>query len=487
MSFENAHFKARALTAIAAGGLALVLLALYLAMPEGASPEYRYTLEIIFGLCFIPLVLLALLAGHIIKKLARIPWLARHNALATGILGLALAAIPLLSPPVLQLAPFWKSMLSLCWILSCFSLALCAFFLAAKLSGIFPGLLCLLGSIILFFGLAEFFFLATDQFQDSYVQENGKSKYVLNNTAQAELPIKKEDGRLAPLKPEHPSGAAAHRETFKGKPLFDVRYIFADDNRRRMPPVSAKPGADILLFGCSYTFGHGLENEQTWAWRLSQDLGPDWKITNYAFNGYGAQQMLDLLEQNGIEPPNAPFRQAFFLAIRHQLHRASGLFDMYSSRYVWRNGKAVRDGLTIDSPWYALHSAQRFFNGSQAVREICSRLANRVRGLKHDEFLRIHVSMLEQAAKILKDKYATPLTVLVWPDFDELLPELAKKGIAAISMRGMLPAWTDPDGENYHIVKNNEYHPNERATRDIAAWLAAWLRKARAERAEISR
>lgn len=474
------------LVSVAAGALALVLLALYLAIPKGEENEYSYTLELIFGLCFIPLVFFALISNSGFRKLLKRPWSSRYNALLCGIVGLAFICVPIFSPPVVLLAPFLKNLVSLCWIFGGLSLALCAFFLAAKLSGILSGLLCLVGSIILFFGLAEFFFLATDQFQDSYVQENSKSKYVLNNTAQENLPVKKKAGMLVPLKPEHPSGAAAHRESYKGKTFFDVRYVFGDDNRRAMPPVSAKPEAELLLFGCSYTFGHGLENEQTWAWRLSLDLGPDWKITNYAFNGYGAQQMLDLLDENLVQPPKAPFRQAIFLAIRHQLHRASGLFDMYSSRYVWRDGKAVRDGLTIDSPWFALNSAQRLFNGSQVVREICGRLANRLRNLKHDELLRVYVSMLEQSAKILKEKHATPLAVLVWPDFDELLPELEKKGIAAISMRKMLMDWTDPDGPAYHLVRDDEYHPNERATREIAGWLAAWLGELRQKRGGAS-
>lgn len=458
---------------------ALLILLLYLTIPETASAEYRYTVEIVFGAVFLPLCILAIAASRKTRKFLRNFWSSRYNWHVMLVFGIAIICVPIFSPREIFLERFWKNMLSFCWVAGSLSLSLGIFFLAAKIGGALAGLFCLVASLLLFFGLTESFYLATDQFLDTYVQASAKSKYVVQNMAQATLPLKKDDKRVMPVRPEHPSGAYAHREDYRGKPLFDARYVFDKNNRRTMPAVSEKPGAEILLFGCSYTFGHGLENEETWAWLLSKDLGPDWKITNYAFNGYGAHQMLDLLEDKLVEMPTAPFRQAIFLAIRHQLHRSSGLFDMRSSRYVLKDGIAARDGLTTDSPWFLLNSLPRALNGSQAVREISRRLVNVLRDKKHDEFLRIYVSLIGQAAKILENQCHTPLLVLVWPDLDELVPELEKIGVKAISMRKMLPQWNEPDGSNYHIVKNCEYHPNQQATREIAAGVAAILRKER--------
>lgn len=472
------------LLSLATGLLALAILILYLTMPESASPEYAYTIEVLFEFCFLPLCLAALVLNRPIRQ-----FVIRHrnnpyNALILGLSGLAFIAVPLISPPAVYLSPFIKGALSACWIFGSLALALCAFLVAAKISNIFSGLLCLVASVILFFGLAEIFYFFTDQYQDTYVQNNEKSKYVQSGQAQPELVLKKFDKWLFPEKPQHPSGAAAHREDYKNKPLFDVRYVFDSNNRRTMPPVSEKPGADILLFGCSYTFGYGLENEQTWAFKLAKDLGPDWRITNYGFSAYGAQEMLDMLEDGFVEKPVAPFREALFLAISAHLHRPSGLFDMFSTRYVLRDGAAVREGVITDSPYYLLNSVPRLLNGAQSVREVAGRLNRHFQKTGRDHFLQIYLSLIEQSARILKEKYSTPLTVLVWPDLDEIVPALEKMGISAFAMRKILPEWDDPYGSNYHIVRNSEFHPNDLATGEIAAGLAAYLRELRARRSE---
>ncbi len=57
-------------------------------------------------------------------------------------------------------------------------------------------------------------------------------------------------------------------------------------------------------------------------------------------------------------------------------------------------------------------------------------------------------------------------------------------GISAFVMRKILPEWDDPHGSNYHIVKNSEFHPNDLATGEIAAGLAAYLRELRKERSQ---
>lgn len=472
------------LLSLTAGVLAILIMILYLTIPESASAEYAYTIEVAFEFCFLPLCLGAIVLNRPIRQFVALHRNNPYNALIMGIAGIILVAIPLASPAAVYLSPFMKGLLSVCWILGSLSLALCAFLIAAKISNVFSGLLCLAASVILFCGLAEIFYFLTDQYQDTYVQNNEKSKYVRNGQAQAELVLKKYDKWLYPEKPKHPSGAAAHREDYKNRPLFDVRYIFDDKNRRTMPPVSEKPGADILLFGCSYTFGYGLENEQTWAWKLSRDLGPDWKITNYGFSAYGAQEMLDMLEDGFVEKPSAPFREALFLAISAHLHRPTGLFDMFSSRYVLRDGIAVRDGVITESPYYLLNSLPRMLNGSQAFREVSGRLNRYFQKTKRDHFLKIYLSLIEQSARILKEKYNTPLTVLVWPDLDEIIPTLEKMGISAFVMRKILPEWDDPHGSNYHIVKNSEFHPNDLATGEIAAGLAAYLRELRKERSQ---
>jgi hypothetical protein len=48
---------------------------------------------------------------------------------------------------------------------------------------------------------------------------------------------------------------------------------------------SADPRPEIWIFGCSYTYGWSLNDEETYAWLVQQSL-PDFEIVNFGVNGY---------------------------------------------------------------------------------------------------------------------------------------------------------------------------------------------------------
>ncbi len=66
-----------------------------------------------------------------------------------------------------------------------------------------------------------------------------------------------------PLRPDTPEGAAVHRELRYDLELFDARYTLNAKNHRITPPANDKPLAGLMIFGCSFTFGYGLNDDQT--------------------------------------------------------------------------------------------------------------------------------------------------------------------------------------------------------------------------------
>jgi len=69
-------------------------------------------------------------------------------------------------------------------------------------------------------------------------------------------------------------------------PDFDVTYCFDKEgwrktspNHRDMPPV--------LFLGCSFTFGTGVENDETFASRLASSQWPNERVVNAAFPSWG--------------------------------------------------------------------------------------------------------------------------------------------------------------------------------------------------------
>jgi hypothetical protein len=89
----------------------------------------------------------------------------------------------------------------------------------------------------------------------------------------------------------------------------EVRYTARTDERGRRrtgPPESngAVRKPEIWIFGCSFTFGAGVEDDESYPWLLQQRL-PAYAVRNYGVSGYGTLQSLLLYrrELRQSEPP----------------------------------------------------------------------------------------------------------------------------------------------------------------------------------------
>lgn len=88
----------------------------------------------------------------------------------------------------------------------------------------------------------------------------------------------------------------------KGEKIFDVVYT-TDAFGRRITPENklCSPGKNkfILCFGPSFTFGDGVNDNETMVYYIS-DLASSYRAYNYGFFSYGPQHMLAALEQENI-------------------------------------------------------------------------------------------------------------------------------------------------------------------------------------------
>jgi hypothetical protein len=94
--------------------------------------------------------------------------------------------------------------------------------------------------------------------------------------------------RSDPLLGWIPRPGARARHVSEGN--FDVTYIIDDAGHRAIPPHS---GAQRTLhfFGDSFTFGHGVENDQTAVSIVADALGRHANVVNHGVMGYGLEQM----------------------------------------------------------------------------------------------------------------------------------------------------------------------------------------------------
>jgi hypothetical protein len=84
---------------------------------------------------------------------------------------------------------------------------------------------------------------------------------------------------------------------------FVADYSIDAQGHRTLPRV-AQPQGSIILMGCSFTFGHGVNDAETFAARLAADQWRLWQVENVAVSGYGASQAYLILEDRlPVEPP----------------------------------------------------------------------------------------------------------------------------------------------------------------------------------------
>jgi len=101
----------------------------------------------------------------------------------------------------------------------------------------------------------------------------------------------------APTRPENPVGIwrfderygydhVPNRRGVHKTPQFDVTYTI-DADRCRVTPTPEVPQGRVFITGCSYTFGHGVEDDECYPAVLAATHWPSYKVQNRAVCGYG--------------------------------------------------------------------------------------------------------------------------------------------------------------------------------------------------------
>jgi len=231
------------------------------------------------------------------------------------------------------------------------------------------------------------------------------------------------------------------RLTMDGRPSYRVTY-HSDSQGRRVTP-GQEPGRPRNLFflGCSFTYGEGLEDKQTFPAQVAirQKL---YQVYNYSFHGWGAGNLLRLVHKDGFaqDVSKTTKGKAIYLFIDEHIPRVIGSLNLYRAVPDWTenlpyyyldsDGKLQGKGMIADSRWW---TEPIFLLFSQ------SRLLTY---LKVD-FPRANISHIElfsaivaDMRDILKEKMnGMELIVLFFPGSQAnkyLIPYLDKKGIASL-------------------------------------------------------
>ena len=139
---------------------------------------------------------------------------------------------------------------------------------------------------------------------------------------------------------------------YSGELIYDVVYT-QNGLGMRMTPTAAPQKRERFLafFGGSYTYGHGVEDDETLPYYTGQ-LAPDFVPYNFAQRGDGPQQMLDWIREGSL-PDLIQERNGYgiYVYMPYHLERLVGAmpsFNLWTAEFphyrLDETGGLIRDG-----------------------------------------------------------------------------------------------------------------------------------------------
>lgn len=265
-----------------------------------------------------------------------------------------------------------------------------------------------------------------------------------------------------------------------GRTAIEALYTIDRAGRRFTPgQMAARPRGTLLFFGCSYVFGEGLNDHQTLP-AYSAILQKNFRVYNYAFNGWGPNNVLRFLnsEKFGIDLARGQRLVAVYVFIDHHFMRALGSLNVYRNIAGWADrlpyyslapdGRLESRGMLSERPF--LDPLFRLLGKSAIVRAFRVEIPPRLQ----DSHLRLVSAILGEIRDTLRARLGpVEFYVAIYPENTAgraLIPYLDERGLPSIDYSQMRIAdyvanpWL-PDG-----------HPNAATNEFFARQLMSDLR-----------
>jgi hypothetical protein len=262
------------------------------------------------------------------------------------------------------------------------------------------------------------------------------------------------------------------RKTDRDKLIYDAVYTFGDDGLRVTPNPAAGARCTAVFLGDSFTFGEGLNDDETMPARFVGASGGLYRGYNFGFSGYGPHQMLRALETGRVDAVvRGGVDLVVYQAIPDHPARAAGRanWDPWGPRYVLeKNG-----GLAYAGPFNGdLHA---MLARSQIFRFFDERLWAAARPAPAD--LPLFLAILDRARAEVERRYRAPFIVILWdvvgngpPLEDATLQALVEKRIMVLKISDVIPDIAARRQD--YVISPVDPHPNAAADQRIGEYLA---------------
>lgn len=265
-----------------------------------------------------------------------------------------------------------------------------------------------------------------------------------------------------------------------GSVIYDATYTTDEFGRRSAyasPPVGKKEF--LAFFGCSYTFGEGLADDETLPWQVAA-LAPEYRVYNYGCSGYGPQQMLAKLESGEFAREVAEKSGVIvYVFIPHHVRRAIGSMRVatkwgrtFPNYVIDPEGGVIRNGnFTTGRPtltrWY------NFLGGIDTFRFFGVDFPLFIKGRHLDFAARI----VRRAEEVFDSNFANSrFRILLYPGSAQsemsgkaIIPYLRERGIEYLDFTSLV------DMRQAGFTIKGDDHPSPAAHKKVAEALVKEL------------
>ena len=257
--------------------------------------------------------------------------------------------------------------------------------------------------------------------------------------------------------------------------IYNVVYTFKD-GLRFTPNSNNESNTAILFFGCSLTFGEGVNDTSTLPYLFNKWSAQSNKIYNYGFHGYGPHRMLASIEHrvpNDLST-NQSKKIAIYSFLPTHISRAAGYspWDQSGPKYDWVNGNIQQVGMFND-----------FVSGRLTNKFLLSHIYKRwmmSRKSSHQEVLQT-IGIIKKSAALLKNN-GVDFYLFFWDNDLRILgdeqqffiDELKKSKIELFFLHDAIPDYNQQ--LSLYTLSPDDGHPNAVANEKIAQYLVNQLK-----------
>jgi hypothetical protein len=261
-----------------------------------------------------------------------------------------------------------------------------------------------------------------------------------------------------------PNLATEFREFLDGRLIADVTYTIDANGLRRIPVPTQKRSRKVAFFGCSFMFGHGVEDDQTLPYYFVEESGGAFEGFNFAGEGWGPHQMLREIEDGFVRRVAGTPDLAIYEVIPDHLRRVAG-------RAPWEDGPKYElcpgNEACYSGAYHSIYHNlfRRWINDSWTVKYFDNHFARPSR----PSDIPLFIAVLKRTRSLL-EKSGTPFIVVLW-DQNELARTMMKTLKAnrfdVIALSSVFP----DDARKGHPLTQLDRHPSPETNEAIAMYL----------------